>query len=69
MIQGAHHPAVDKLSKTKEMTFDQIRKALGFLDSIPFNLEGGKRTKLQGMVTRCDAGRQKTLWPGLAQTA
>jgi CRISPR-associated endonuclease Csn1 len=42
---------IDKLSQKKEMTFDQIRKALGFLDSIPFNLEGGKRTKLQGMVT------------------
>src|SRR5262249_23379601 len=31
---------LDKLSRSKEMTFDQIRKALGFLESIPFNLEG-----------------------------
>lgn len=42
---------LDKLSRTKEMTFDRIRAALGLLESVPFNLERGKRTKLQGMVT------------------
>ncbi len=42
---------LDKLSKTKEMKFDNIRKALGFLESVHFNLESGNRTKLQGMVT------------------
>lgn len=42
---------LDKLSKCKEMTFDQIRSALGFIESISFNLERGKRSKLQGMVT------------------
>lgn len=42
---------LDKLAKTKEMTFQQIRTALGFLETIGFNLEAGKRTKLQGMVT------------------
>ncbi|HEY2838849.1 MAG TPA: type II CRISPR RNA-guided endonuclease Cas9, partial [Pirellulales bacterium] len=36
------------LSKTKEMTFDTIRKKLGFLESIPFNLERGNRSKLLG---------------------
>lgn len=40
-----------KLAERKEMTFDQIRKSLGFLESVAFNLEGGKRTKLQGMIT------------------
>ncbi|MBN1546341.1 MAG: type II CRISPR RNA-guided endonuclease Cas9 [Syntrophaceae bacterium] len=40
---------LDKLNRTKEMTFDQIRNALGFLESVKFNLEGGKRTKLQGV--------------------
>lgn len=32
---------LDKLSRTKEMTFDRIRTASGFLDSVPFNLERG----------------------------
>ncbi len=45
------------------MTFDQIRKALGFLESIKFNLEGGKRQKLLGMVT--DARLAKTGKKGL----
>lgn len=39
---------VAKLSERESMTFDQIRKALGFLESIRFNLERGKRSKLQG---------------------
>ncbi len=39
----------DKLSRTKEMTFDQIRKALGFLESVKFNLERGERSKLKGV--------------------
>lgn len=34
---------LDKLSHTKEMTFDQIRKALGFLENVKFNLERGER--------------------------
>ncbi len=38
-----------KLERTKELTFDQIRKALGFLDSVKFNLERGKRAKLHGV--------------------
>jgi CRISPR-associated endonuclease Csn1 len=54
---------LDKLSKTKEMTFDQIRKALGFLETIPFNLEGGKRKKLQGMVTDAILADKKLFGP------
>ena len=54
---GTEHPLseeqrtllLDKLNHTKDMTFDQIRKALGFLESIKFNLERGKRSKIQGM--------------------
>ncbi len=54
---GTEHPLsndqrellLDKLSRTKEMTFDQIRKALGFLESVKFNLERGKRSKIQGV--------------------
>lgn len=40
---------IEKLSRTKEMTFDQIRKALGFLESVKFNLERGERSKLKGV--------------------
>ncbi len=42
---------LDKLSKQKEMTFDKIRQALGFLDTVRFNLESGHRKKLWGHVT------------------
>jgi CRISPR-associated endonuclease Csn1 len=41
---------LSKLSRTKEMTFDQIRKALGFIETIKFNLERGSRSKLHGAV-------------------
>lgn len=37
-----------KLSQTKEMTFDQIRKHLNFLGSVQFNLQRGSRPKLKG---------------------
>jgi len=40
---------LDKLNRTKEMTFDQIRKALGFLESVKFNLERGSRSKIKGV--------------------
>lgn len=40
---------LEKLSHTKEMTFDQIRKALGFLESVKFNLERGRQSKLHGV--------------------
>ncbi len=40
---------LEKLNCTKEMTFDQIRKSLGFLESVKFNLERGKRSKLLGV--------------------
>jgi len=47
---------LDKLSHKKERKFDDIRKLLGQLPDSPppeqihFNLERGKRTKLQGMI-------------------
>jgi CRISPR-associated endonuclease Csn1 len=47
---------LDKLSQKRELKFDEIRKLLGQLPDSPapeqahFNLERGKRTKLQGMV-------------------
>jgi len=41
---------LSKLAETDKMTFDQIRTALGFLESVRFNLEKGKRPYLLGMV-------------------
>ena len=39
------------LDNTKQRTFDQIRKKLGFLESVQFNFERGGRTKLKGNET------------------
>lgn len=40
---------LNKLGTSRELTFDQIRKALGFLESVRFNLEKGPRSKLWGL--------------------
>jgi CRISPR-associated endonuclease Csn1 len=41
--------ALDKLSRTDKMEFDRLRKELGFVDSITFNLERGNRKSIKGM--------------------
>lgn len=41
---------LDYLAKREKATFDQIRKQLGFLESVKFNLERGKRPSLKGMT-------------------
>lgn len=41
---------LSKLGGKDRMTFDQIRNALGFTESVRFNLEKGKRPYLLGMV-------------------
>ena len=38
------------LSTREKASFDQLRKKLGFLESVRFNLEQGKRAGLKGMV-------------------
>jgi len=42
---------LDKLSKVAKKDFDGIRKELGFIESIPFNLERGHRKFIKGMPT------------------
>lgn len=42
---------LDKLSKSDKATFDQMRNWFGFIESIRFNLENGKRTKIDGHKT------------------
>lgn len=41
---------LEHLATREKATFDQIRKKLGFLDSVKFNLERGKRTAIKGMT-------------------
>lgn len=40
-----------KLSEADKMDFEKIRRCLGFIDSIAFNLERGKRKSIKGMPT------------------
>lgn len=42
---------LEKLSRSREMDFDKVRKSLNLLETVQFNLEAGKRKKIQGMVT------------------
>lgn len=42
---------LDKLSLKDKLSFDEVRKHLGFLESIKFNLERGERSTLGGMKT------------------
>jgi CRISPR-associated endonuclease Csn1 len=44
---------VDFLATHEKATFDQIKKKLGFLESVKFNLERGERSSLKGMVVDC----------------
>lgn len=41
---------LDLLATKEKATFDEIRKKLGFIDSIKFNLERGERSSIKGMV-------------------
>ncbi|MCA9075965.1 MAG: type II CRISPR RNA-guided endonuclease Cas9 [Planctomycetaceae bacterium] len=41
---------LEYLGTREKATFDQIRKHLGFLESVKFNLERGKRPSLKGMT-------------------
>ena len=52
------------------MTFDQVRKALNFLDTIKFNLEGGKRAKLKGHLVDCVIAKESPWgksWWGMSE--
>lgn len=41
---------LDYLATREKATFEQIKKKLGFLESVKFNLERGKRPSIKGMV-------------------
>jgi CRISPR-associated endonuclease Csn1 len=50
------------LATREKMTFDQMRKKLGFFDSIQFNLERGKRSAIKGMVVDCMMAKAVDDW-------
>jgi len=52
-----------KLARSKEMTFDKIREALGFLKTVKFNLERGERGKIKGHVTDAVLAGKKHVGP------
>jgi len=51
LSQGERAIVVDLLSRKDKVKFDDIRKKLGFLESVRFNLEGPDRDKLKGHET------------------
>lgn len=50
LTEGQRKILLKFLATHDKMTFDQMRKKLGFLESVKFNLERGKRTAIKGMV-------------------
>jgi len=61
--EGQRALLLSKLSRAKEMDFDKIRKDLGFLETVRFNLEAGKRKKIQGMVSDCLLASKSAVGP------
>lgn len=51
LTDGQRRLVIEKLSAREKMTFDELRRALGFLDTVRFNLERGQRASLAGMKT------------------
>lgn len=48
---GQRKILIQYLAMREKATFDEIRKKLGFIESIKFNLERGNRASLKGMTT------------------
>ena len=48
---GQRAMLLEFLATREKATFDQIRDKLGFLDTVRFNLEKGKRSSIKGMVS------------------
>lgn len=49
--------ALTLLAAKEKVTFDELRKKLGMLDSVRFNLERGSRSALKGMTTDVKAAK------------
>lgn len=47
---GQRQILIEYLSTREKASFDQLRKKLGFMESVRFNLERGKRPSIKGMV-------------------
>lgn len=50
LTEGQRKMVLELLATKEKATFDQIRKKLGFLESVKFNLERGERSTLKGMT-------------------
>jgi CRISPR-associated endonuclease Csn1 len=50
LSDGQRAMVIEYLGTREKATFDQIRKKLGFLESVRFNLERGQRSSLKGMT-------------------
>ena len=61
--EGQRKCLIAKLMTEDKMTFDDIRKALGKLDGVRFNLENGKRRNLKGHRTDHTMAQKKYFGP------
>lgn len=55
---------LDYMAKYDKRSFDQIRKKLGFLESVKFNLERGKRSSIKGMLVDYRMAKANKPWHG-----
>ncbi len=56
---------LDKLYTTERLTFDQLRKLLGFIDGVKFNLERGERSSIKGCEPDVRLAKEWKGWPKL----
>ncbi|MFN9112629.1 MAG: type II CRISPR RNA-guided endonuclease Cas9, partial [Bacteroidota bacterium] len=61
--EGQRKRLIAKLMTKDKMTFDDIRKALGKLDGVRFNLEKGERSNLKGHRTDHTMAQKKYFGP------
>lgn len=58
---------LERLSKKERLSFDEIRRQLGFLESVRFNLERGERSSIGGMKTDVLLAKSFKGWPELPE--
>lgn len=59
---GQRAKVLAKLYTTERLTFDQLRKLLGFIDGVQFNLERGERSGIKGCETDVRIAREWKEW-------
>ncbi len=61
LTEGQRDQLLESLSEKESLEFNAIRKKLGLFENDGFNLEAGKRTKLQGFETDAKIANKKCL--------